>query len=176
MKTALDSNTLTYLLNITHPDYEEGCCELEEVYKMVLRSFLYQKDLFYLPPTVVTEYKRIRKNNEKRKKHDVFAMVNMLDILGLNQVNVNVRADEFNKHHKGGQDCSILAECEEGKIDYLLTYDGDFYKDLVDKTQYTKLLFPSDYWALLAIPKRSEPTRVPHASNPLLQKSHLWAW
>jgi hypothetical protein len=77
--------------------------------------------------------------------------------------------------HPKPDDCRILAEAEELKLNFLLTYDHDFWRRLSAISSTTKLMKPSSYWSTLGILKGAAPVTVPHPTNPLSRQS-WWRW
>ena len=169
----LDSQCLSYLLDgiagITEPRDA-----LAEEKKALLRIWFYQHGTFILGETVISEVAKIR-NLDRREFHQSFVRTLFLDYPVRDLAMVEARAAHFQRDHPQHDDCRILAEAEELKLDFLLTYDHDFWKRLSITCSTTKLMKPSTYWRSLGISKGASPVTVPHPTNPLSQQS-WWKW
>jgi predicted nucleic acid-binding protein len=169
----LDSQCLSYLL-----DGIEGVSEptdaLVEEKKALLRSWFYKPGTFVLTETVISEVGRIRSIN-RREFHQSFIRTLFLDYPVRDLTAVQARALKFEVYHSGFSDCMILAEAEELGLDFVLTYDHDFWRRLSSVSETTKLMKPSTYWANLGIIKGAKPVTMPHHTNPLSEQS-WWRW
>ena len=169
----LDSQCLSYLL-----DSIEGVSEpddsLAEEKKALLRSWFYKPGTFIITETVISEVSRI-KNINRREFHESFIRTLFLDYPVRDHAAVQARALQFEVYHPGHSDRLILAEAEELGLDFVLTYDHDFWRRLSGKSGTTKLLKPSAYWVNLGIHKGAKPVTVPHHTNPLSEQS-WWRW
>ena len=169
----LDSQCLSYLL-----DAISGISEPTDVLagekKALLRSWFYKPGTFILTETVTSETSRIR-NIDRRNFHESFISTLFLEYPVQNLAAVQARTAQFEAYHPNHDDCRILAEAEELRLDFVLTYDYTFRKRLFNVSGTTKLMKPSDYWASLGIPKGTNPVTVPHHTNPLSVQS-WWRW
>lgn len=169
----LNSQCLSYLLDgiagITEP---LGALAKEK--KALLRIWFYQHGTFILGETVISEVAKIR-NLDRREFHQGFVRTLFLDYPVRDLATVEARAAHFHQTHPKPDDCRILAEAEELKLDFLLTYDHDFWKRLSTTSLTTKLRKPSTYWSSLGIQKGTAPITAPHPTNPLSQQS-WWRW
>lgn len=138
--------------------------------KALLRAWFYQPGTFILSETVIWEVAKIR-NLDCRRFHDSFVQTLFLDYPVRDLATVQARAAHFQLFHPKLSDCRILAEAEELQLDFLLTYDHDFWKRLSGISSKTKLMKPSSYWRSLKIAKGATPVTVPHHTNPLSQQS-----
>jgi hypothetical protein len=79
-KISIDSNSHTYLIKSVSPDYEpeDDNSGLLEERKSMIRILLYKRQPFYVLPTVIKEYNRI-KDEHWRKEHDEFTKMLLLD-------------------------------------------------------------------------------------------------
>ncbi|NWF73501.1 MAG: hypothetical protein HXY51_10745 [Nitrospirae bacterium] len=84
---------------------------------------------------------------------------------------VQARAAQFEAYHPNPDDCRILAEAEELRLDFALTYDHKFWKRLSNISGTTKLMKPLAYWTSRGIPKGAKPVTAPHHTNPLSVQS-----
>lgn len=169
----LDSQCLSYLLDAI-AGISEPIDPLAEEKKALLRSWFYRPGTFILTETVVSEVSETR-NVERREFHESFIRTLFLDYPVRNLTTVQTRAAELEMHHPKPNDCRILAEAEELKLDIMLTYDHNFWRRLRPFACATKLMKPSFYWANLGILKDAAPTTVPHPTNPLSEQS-WWRW
>lgn len=169
----LDSQCLSYLL-----DGIAGINEPTDSFpgekKALLRSWFYKPGTFILTETVISEVAQIR-NINRREFHDSFILTLFLDYPVQNLSAVQARARQFRLNHPKPSDCRILAEAEELKLDFLLTYDHNFWKRLSNASHTTKLMKPTEYWITLGIPKGEKPVTVPHPTNPLSHQT-WWRW
>ena len=169
----LDSQCLTYLLDGI-AGISEPTDALAEEKKALLRTWFYQPGTFILSETVISEVAKIR-NLDRRRFHESFVQTLFLDYSVRDLAAVQDRAAHLQMSHPKASDCRILAEAEELQLDFLLTYDHDFWKRLSATSLTTKLMKPSPYWISLGIAKGVTPVTVPHHTNPLSQQS-WWRW
>jgi len=75
------------------------------------------------------------------------AIVDWLDYrqYNLNDHEILNRKTYFLKFHDRAFDCQILAEAESSKMNVLLTYDGDFKKNLDKKANGVSIISPLDF-------------------------------
>ena len=165
----LDSQCLSYLLDgiagVSMPTDS-----LAEEKKALLRIWFYQPGTFILSETVISEVAKIR-NLDRRKFHESFVQTLFLDYPVRDSAAVQDRAAYLQRSHPEQSDCRILAEAEELRLDFLLTYDNNFRKRLSAASSTTMLMTPSSYWGALGIAKGAAPVTVPHHTNPLSQQS-----
>ena len=169
----LDSQCLSYLLDGI-AGISEPTDSLAEEKKALLRSWLYKPGAFVLTETVISEVSQIR-NIDRREFHESFIRTLFLDYPIRDLTAVQARTVQFEVYHPKSSDCRILAEAEELRLDFVLTYDHDFWKRLSSAPGTTKLMKPSAYWANLSIPKGARPVTAPHHTNPLSEQS-WWRW
>ena len=165
----LDSQCLSYLLDGI-AGISEPTDSLAEEKKALLRTWFYQPGTFILCETVISEVAMIR-NLDRRRFHESFVQTLFLDYPVSDLAAVETRAKHFQRSHPKLNDCRILAEAEELQLDFLLTYDDDFWKRLSATSSTTKLTKPSSYWSSLGIAKGANPVQVPHHTNPLSMQS-----
>jgi rRNA-processing protein FCF1 len=175
-KVAVDSNALSYLVDAVFSPSEPPK-EIQEEKISLFRSYVYLENMFYVMPTVKTEFLKI-KENSKLAKHISTSGI-MLRELETKQINkVNRVAEFYSGFHKGEKnfsDCKILAECEILGMDILLSYDEDFVERLKNKSMKVSLMFPSEFWKVSGVPSGSEIRKQPLESNPM-SKSTWWRW
>jgi hypothetical protein len=170
---ALDSNAMTYWIEAmgsvtTAPTAPEKVA--------LVRVFLWMPDetCFHYTPTVEAEYRAIR-DRAKRNEHLSWALAHVSCLRPLPApTRLAARAADLGQYHKGNADCSIVAECELMEVITLLTCDTNLLKNLRTKSS-VRLCLPSDYWALMDVPKGMWPVRKPHYTNPL-SKCSWWHW
>lgn len=172
-RVGLDSQCLSYLLDAI-VGISEPTDLIAEEKKALTRSWFYKPGTFVLTETVISEVSRIR-NVDRREFHESFIRTLFLDYPVRDLAAVRMRAAQFEVYHQKPCDCRILAEAEELSLDFLLTYDHEFWKRLSMVSDKTKLMKPLAYWASCGIPKDSEPVTVPHHTNPLSVQS-WWRW
>jgi hypothetical protein len=172
-KIGVDSQCLSYLLDGI-AGISEPTDHLAEEKKALLRIWFYQAGTFILSETVISEVSKIR-NLDRRRFHESFVQTLFLSYPVRDSATVQARAAQFQLSHPEPSDCRILAEAEELRLDFLLTYDHDFWKRLCANSPTTKLVKPSSYWESLGIGKGAAPDKVPHPTNPLSQQS-WWRW
>lgn len=169
----LDSQCLSYLLDAID-GISEPKDDLAEERKALLRIWFYTPGTFIVTETVLKEVGKI-KNKSRRELHDSFINTLFLDYPAKDKAQINKRAEEFKKIHSGTNDCLILAEAEELRVDVLLTYDEDYWKHLSSYSDITALMKPTEYWNKLGINKGEKPVAIPHPTNPLSKES-WWKW
>jgi hypothetical protein len=169
----LDSQCLSYLLDAI-AGISEPTDLLAEEKKALLRSWFYKPGTFVLTETVISEVSRIR-NIDRREFHESFISTLFLDYPVRDLAAVQARAAQFETYHPNPGDCRILAEADELKLDFVLTYDHKFWKRLSNVSGTTKLMKPLAYWTSRGIPKGAKPVTVPHHTNPLSVQS-WWRW
>jgi hypothetical protein len=165
----LDSQCVSYLLDGI-AGISEPRDSLAEEKKALLRIWFYQPGTFILSETVISEVAKIR-NLDRRRFHESFIQTLFLDYPVRDLAAVQARSAHFHLSHPKLSDCRILAEAEELQLDFLLTYDHDFWKRLSASSSTSKLIKPSAYWRSLGIAKGATPVTVPHHTNPLSQQS-----
>ena len=169
----LDSQCLSYLLDAI-AGISEPSDDLADEKIALLRSWFYKPGTFVLTETVITEVSQIR-SIDRRELHESFISTLFIDYPVRDLAAVQSRALQFKASHPKLNDCRILAEAEELGLDFVLTYDQDFWKRLSNSSGITKLMKPSDYWVSLGIQKGAKPVTVPHHTNPLSEQS-WWRW
>jgi predicted nucleic acid-binding protein len=169
----LDSQCLSYLLDAI-VEINEPTDSLAEEKKALLRAWFYNPGTYILTETVISEVSAIR-NIDRREFHESFVSTLFLDYPVRDLAFVQARAAQFEIYHSAPNDCRILAEAEELTLDFLLTYDHDFWKRLSSNLGTTKLMKPSAYWTNLGITKGTTPVTVPHHTNPLREQT-WWRW
>ena len=84
------------------------------------------------------------------------------------------RTAELMQHHPGELDCQLVAEAEIVEASTLLSYDKKMIRNLRPYARID-LLFPTEYWDNLGIPRGTQPKWTPAESNPLAQAT-FWRW
>ena len=169
----LDTQCYTYLLDAV-VGIEEPTDPLAEQRKALIRSWFYNRDVYFLTETVVAECDAI-KDSARREAHSRFKEPLFNHPPTSNAVQVQARTAVLFKQHRKEKDCRVLAEAEDLCLTYLLTFDGNFRKRLGHPTTQVMLMTPSEYWARLAIPKGAAPKLAPEALNPLSMQT-WWRW
>jgi predicted nucleic-acid-binding protein len=85
------------------------------------------------------------------------------------------RVKELENHHKGYLDCRLVAEAEmfDG-VTALISFDKRMVRKLRPHAK-VDLMFPTEYWDVLAIPRGTPPKWKPAESNPL-SAATFWRW
>lgn len=176
-KVAIDSNCLSYLV-IAMFSGEKPTGNQSEEKIALLRIWLYRGMPFRVPPTVKSEYERIR-DRQYREWHNSTYMALLEDvILSCDAEVLESHVQEYSAIHPGRKqkiDCQIVAEAELGRCDYLLTYDYDLLAHLKGRTHRIALMTPTEFWNALDIPYGADPGITPHPTNPLSNQS-WWVW
>lgn len=168
----LDSNCLSYLLDgIYSTTGPTGPLADEQL--ALVRIMFYDEWGLYVTPTVVTECGRIR-DNVRAEIHSSWLSTLIAETQPINPTAISARTTMLQQWHSDPDDCRIVAECEDASIRVTLTYDDDFISRLSART-VVKLQRPSEYWAVLGIPKGANPQTRPHDTNPLAAMT-WWKW
>jgi predicted nucleic acid-binding protein len=176
MKVAIDSNALTYLIEVTDPAYDPQFDEsgLRDDRISMLRVFLYCGYTYFVLPTVSEEFYKI-KNVLKKRAHESFCQV--LTEQGnwnFDRQNLKKRVQELEKSHNQKSDCQIVAEAEMADIEVLLTKDRDLILHLEKQTRVS-LQLPQQFWISLNVSRGCNPMLTPDPTNPLADKK-WWIW
>lgn len=172
MNISLDSNALTYLIEAIDPSYDPFQDEQSNYLQRVsmIRIFLYGGLNCGILPQVFKEVGDISKE-KWREIHESTAGILFHELtLKCSEVDLKMRKKELLKAHPKEKDCTLLAEAEFAGINVLLSRDEQFRNRLTPLTS-VKIIFPSDYLALMNIPKCTKPKFSPLESNPLSGKS-----
>jgi hypothetical protein len=177
MNAAIDSQTVTYLAEAIHGEYDpktDGDPALREERIAVFRSMLYSDSLF-VSETVREEINQIS-DPKKLADHQRLLDYLLSDIQVTDQSVVRRRADELQMFHSGKMDCLVVAEAELSiiPISTVVTYDVDFHKRLAGHCT-VRLSYPTEHWKQLDIPRGSAPRWSPASTNPLSIQS-WWRW
>ena len=174
---ALDSNAMTYWIDamssVTGPPADP--CGLEKI--ALARIFFWMPDQsgFNLTPTVEAEYRAIR-DRAKLDDHASWALVMLSPVRPVpDTVEVEARAIELAKFHKGANDCRIVAECELTEIVTLLTCAPPLLSNLSAEARGAQLCRPTEYWARMSVKRGTRPIRFPHETNPI-SRCDWWRW
>jgi hypothetical protein len=172
-KIAIDSNILSYFVDVTLPDYDpindHETLRNEKI--STLRIALYARDVhLYILPLVEIEWKRIS-DSQRRFLHSVGKLVVFSSRpWKIDQTKLNQLISNLLKNHPKEQDCQLLAEAELSGMKIILTNDNGFITKLSGKTSVT-ILRPSEYFKKLNIKIGTPPIRRPDKSNPLIHKT-----
>lgn len=175
-QVTFDSQVFTYLVEANSGAYDPATDRDHAVAQervAALRIFLYH-DMIIIPPTVVREFTGIS-NPDRRKEHELFAHVHLIEPDHLDPAKVDALASYYYGIHPSMNDCRILAEAELLRIDFLLTYDADLLKSLGRRPGYPVLATPSWFWRFLKIPRGASPKWTPHSTHPLFG-TVWWRW
>lgn len=176
MKVGVDSNALTYLIEVVDPAYDPNLDKsgLSDDRISMLRIFFYGGYTYYVLPTVLDEFKQIE-DTLKRNAHESFCQVlTEHGIWDFDRHQIGKRVQELLPYHNRKRDCQIVAEAELGGLDTLLTRDSNFLSRLTQKAKLS-LQSPHQFWKTLNIEPGSGRKISPHPSNPLVNKQ-WWIW
>jgi len=84
------------------------------------------------------------------------------------------RSSVLAAHHRDEQDCRIVAEAEIVRAPALLTFDKRLKKHLQEHSG-VKILYPTEQWSELNIPRGTRPRWTPATGNPLANQV-FWRW
>ncbi|MGB8993168.1 MAG: type II toxin-antitoxin system VapC family toxin [Desulfobaccales bacterium] len=172
-KIAIDSNILSYFVDVTLPNYDplNDHESLRNEKISTLRIALYDRDTrLYILPLVEIEWRCIS-DTQRRFLHSMGKLVVFssrpwrIDSTKLKQLIAYLL-----KNHPKEKDCQLLAEAELTGMKIILTNDNDFIKNLSNKTT-VMILRPSEYLKKLNIKMGTPPIRRPDKSNPLIHKT-----
>lgn len=87
---------------------------------------------------------------------------------------VTLRAAEMLTLHADPKDCRVVAEAEALGAAVLVTFDKRLRNRLAGSSK-VKILFPTERWTELEIPRGMRPRVLPEGSNPLAHEN-WWRW
>lgn len=164
----IDSQCITYLIQGLSNEY----CPfdlLSDEKRALVRIFFYYYIPFYVPETVERECKRIA-DEKKCYIHQSLIDCSLFQMPPVDSKDLINLANNFFEHHKGKKtldDCKILAECELGGLDILLTLDTEILTRLKTQTKKISIMKPNKFWEQLNIPLGTKPFSVPLSGHPL---------
>ena len=172
---AIDSNALTYFIQVMEPDYDPSCDDpkmaVERVSMIRLLLYVCDGEPFIVLPSVKAEYLRIT-SREWRRLHKETVMILLDDPpYKIPKEERNRLIEEFIKVHPKRKDCQILAEACLTRMKVLLSCDSDFISRLGTLLETPRIVRPSEFWTENNIAPGTRPRSVPAKSNPLFQKS-----
>lgn len=168
----VDSNCLTYVIEAFEGIGEPSDSLAQEKVALV-RAYLYTPGTLWTTSTVNREWKDIR-DPAKRARHQSWTSVLFGECHVQDPAAVALRGAEFQRTHRGLNDCMTVAEVEDVGGDVLLTFD----KKLVNRLgpiAHVNLTTPARYWRALAIPRGATPCQIPRYDNPLAGQT-WWLW
>ena len=172
---AVDSNTLTYLLDVFAVDDYEPALDASKVKGERLAMvwcYRFGSCSPWVPPTARTESLRIP-NLEKRERHDRWTRYHLQNQdLTTPQHLLHARVDELLPFHKKRNDCMVVAETEFADLQTLLSVDADMRKRLQPHTS-VRILRPSEFWNSLEITREPDIVLGPARDNPNYGKAWL---
>lgn len=139
-QVTFDSQVFTYLIEANSGDYDPTTDPDQVVAQervAALRVFLHH-DIIVIPPTVGKESKSIP-DHDRRKEHELFAHVHLIQPDHLDPTKVDALASHYFKFHPSMDDCRIVAKAELLRIDFLLTHDTNLLKRLGHRKGYPVL-------------------------------------
>lgn len=172
-RIAFDSQIVTYFLRANRGDEFPPAAPLSELdHQHVAAIRLALAYHVYVLPTVRLECSRIR-DLDRHEEHGRFLNSFFNDILaaGFDSAKVNTMAEELLHLHGDIDDCRVVAEAIEGRLNVLVTNDRDLRVRLGAHVAPFQLLAPTEAWRLFARPA----VRVPHPDHPLAT-TDWWEW
>jgi predicted nucleic acid-binding protein len=164
-RVAVDSQCLTYLI-----DALEGISrptdELTPQRIALATCFFYRQDCFRYTRTVEDEVRRMKE--PRRTNHLRWMEIHFAPTLPHDEHRMLGAAHAFTHYHPPFRDCRILAECHQGHLDALVTFDLTFKKRLGPVSGPVRLLTPMEFLSSLELCVGDEPARLPHSSNPMI--------
>jgi hypothetical protein len=116
----IDSQCLSYLIDAIH-DINEPSDNLALEKIALFRIYLHSCSTFFVTQTVMDECAKIQ-DKARKEQHDNYIGVLFNKALRQNTDSVELRTKVLEQHHKGKNDCRILAEAEDADFAYLLSY------------------------------------------------------
>lgn len=128
LKLALDSGVLTYFLQANPVCGYDPALDPDRFLApqrvAAFRLYIYGEN-FFTVPTVREEASRIS-DPLKRREHVKWIAFHFEEVTAIDVKVRDARVAEFQQYHSGRQnedDCRIVAECEQGEIDALVSFD-----------------------------------------------------
>ena len=170
----VDSMILSYLADAIAPGYRPDSDDaLDQERVAALR--LYFWDRLGVGQTAVEQSERTPDpDHRNRLDHLVAILMPEFRVEEWKEESVERRVGELMTLHRDENDCRIVAEAEALQADAIVTFDKRMRNRLRDAVEVA-LLFPSELWEQLGIPRGSPPIREPHPTNPLAARS-FWRW
>jgi predicted nucleic-acid-binding protein len=84
------------------------------------------------------------------------------------------RVGELLRHHKGVNDCRVVAEAEVLGAPAVVTFDKRLKRHLRGHAR-VPIRYPSQQWKALGIPRGTPPVWMPRQDNPLY-RHNWWRW
>jgi len=164
---AVDSNTLTYLLDSVQESYDPRLdpTELRTERVAMLRCYFYGGCSFWVPPTVQAEYQKIS-DAGKRRAHDRWTKCLLQDMPLKTTAGLDSRTAELLAHHRKAADCRVVAETEASGLKALLSCDLDLIIRLGPQAK-VQVMRPTQFWKSLPIEVGAMPVVQPADGNPL---------
>lgn len=171
----LDSNTMTYLAQVFHPDYdpESDSSGLRDDRIALFRLYLYLDNIPWIVPAIEQEYQQI-KEQQRLQSHTHLAYAYLNEAPELPDIpEVEERVKELLVRHPGEQDCRVVAQTEALGANVLLSCDNDLLRHLSSVARIS-LERPTTYWNQLAVPRGKRPRLEPKLGS--AEKTVWWKW
>jgi len=150
---AVDSNALTYLVNaigVEGYDPAEDKTGLADERVAMARLFMYGDCRLWVPPIVRIETEDIPAD-ELRDTQNRMTWYQLLDHdSGVDESVIAQGVNELLQHHKGFNNCRMLAEAEAMEVRCVLTRDDELQRRLQDHARI-RILRPAELWESLNI-------------------------
>lgn len=166
---ALDSNALTYLVNaifVGGYNPADDTSGLADERVAMARLFMYGDCGLWVPLIVRAETESIPPGRFR----DVQNRTTWYQLLDndshVSKSAIEKRVNELLQYHTGFNDCRVAAETEAMDLDYLITRDDKFRRQLQPHTKL-RIVRPTELWDSLGIDCAPERAIVPARDNPL---------
>jgi hypothetical protein len=172
---AFDSNVLSYFLDGNRGSYALAPNDpLAPQRVAAVRLFLYCSP--FIVPTVKREAAEIL-NLDKLEEHMGFIGSGFGEVNPdhAQRLQIERRAEALRQHHKGLNDCRIVAELEwDGGIPVLVTFDGDLQRNLRPHTRI-RIETPDECWTQFDFARGHPPLWYPGRGH-ALEHERWWRW
>lgn len=168
-RVGIDSHCVSYIID-TVEVVAKPTDALSQEKIALFRTYLYMKDTLYVTPTARMECDEIP-DADRRATHRNFNNMIFGETFISDTKFVDERTNQLLKYHNGSDDCRIVAEAEDYRLDVLLTYDYTFLRNMRNVQISIRLCRPSEFWSTLNILPGAKPDKIPHPTNPLAEES-----
>jgi hypothetical protein len=173
--TLIDTHILDYFDSAMHSDDLQMSSDqdLRDQEVAILRLFLWAD--FGIGRIAAEEVGQIS-NREKRERLERIIGIQLPEVWVQEEDDDHWRGRviELGQHHDGNRDCELVAEAEIVGASIFLSYDKTMVRRLKPHARVS-LLFPTEYWNALAIPRGTPSKWKPAPENPLADTT-FWRW
>jgi hypothetical protein len=173
-KTLVDTMILSYLVQVLAPNYSPTGEPLDDERIATLRLHFYGVVLG-VGKVAIREMGRTRDVLHREEIDRLIAiLLEEPELPPAAGPRMEERARELMRVHPHEADCLVVAEAELLGADCLITFDKRMRNSL-DGVATVEILFPTQLWARLGIPRGTPPKIRPHRRNPLNDEK-FWRW